>query len=348
MKRIVQIGLWGLVLVLLAGCGAKSSTVELPGEGYTALAEVDGTCYLVENSGIIYTLDWDTGKKTVYYKAPADTPWVADQDMTHLYYMEERTLHCIDIAADQDTPLCTLDARPWEPLSAVTDHFLVYREAAGNVETVNLWCLDLETRAARLIFSPERGTFDRLLAARGDTIYITYYKNGPTEADRYSHISAIDLSTGAETVLADVEMKAYTPVPYNPLYNTFCNVMTDDTLYYKNSRYYINDSPRDYASETAVCAVPLDGGNETRLALTGAVQSDSMCLSTDAHLLGCYDPDRKALVLYRYDAATDTAVELTRIKSMSSMLCAVTNGQRYVMLGGGGSDVTKLVLGDLE
>ena len=335
-----------LSLLLLTGCG--SSTIR-NGRGYTALAEVDGTCYLVENSGIIYTLDWDTGKKTVYYKAPADTSWVADQDMTHLYYMEERTLHCIDIPADQDTPLCALQGLPLrEPFLAVTDHFLVYKQEEEQLTKVSLWCLDLETRAARLILSPEQGTFDWLLAARGDTIYINFYKTGPTEADKHSRISAIDLSTGAETVLVDVEMRSYTPLPYNPLYDTFCNVMTDDTLYYKNSRYYVNDSPRDYASETAVCAVSLDGGTETRLALTGAVQSDSMCLSTDARLLGCYDSDRKALVLYRYDAATDTAVELTRIKSMSSMLCAVTNGQRYVMLGGGGSDVTKLVLGDLE
>ena len=45
-----------MILLLLTACG-KDSTIIRPGQGYTALAEVDGTCYLVENSGILYTLD---------------------------------------------------------------------------------------------------------------------------------------------------------------------------------------------------------------------------------------------------------------------------------------------------
>ena len=350
MKRMKYLSLCLMILLLLTACG-KDSTIIRPGQGYTALAEVDGTCYLVENSGILYTLDWDTGEKTVYCKAPPDTAWVAGPDMQHIYYMEGSTLHCIDIAADQDTALCEMPMLEAlrQPFLAATDHFLLYQQVHDAPSAISIWCLDLETLATRRVFSAEQGIFDVFLAAREDTIYINFYNTGPTDQDRHSRISAIDLVTGKEVVLEDVKMKAYTPVPYNPLFNTFCNVMTDDLLFYENGRYYINDDPRDYSSETAVCAVPLDGsaGNH-RLAFTGAIPDGRMLLSTDARLLVNYGTENPVLTLYRYDVQTDSAAELAQIKSLTRAYCAVTNGQRYAMLAGGDNTITRLILGNLE
>lgn len=351
MKRMKRIGLWVLVLmVLFTGCGKPSSTLELPGGGYTALAEVDGTCYLVENSGIIYTLDWDTGERSVYYKAPVDVAWVADSDMAQIYYMEGDTLHCIDVAADEDTSICVLQGLPqYQPFLGVTDHFLIYKQANDSLAKINIWCMDLETQATRLLLSWEQGTFGVLLATRQDTTYLNFYRTGPTEEDRYSRIVAMDLATGEDTLIGRVEMKAYTPQPYNPLHNTFCNVMTDNLLFFENGRYYINDDPRDYTSETAVCALPLDGNAEAQaLALTGAVQSGRMYLSTDARLLVNCDTEDPVLTLYRYDAEIDTATELTQINSLRRVFGAVTNGQRYAMLAGDNWEVTALILGDLK
>ena len=351
MKRMKRIGLWVLVLmVLFTGCGKPSSTLELPGNGYTALAEVDGTCYLVENSGIIYTLDWDTGEKSVYYKAPVDVAWVADPDMTHIYYMDGADLHCIDVAADRDVSLCALpNATRVKPILGVTDHYLLYRQVVlrDGLEVVTVHGLDLETLNTRQFLSGEE--FDVFIAAQGDTAYLSYHHDGPLAADKYSRVSAVDLVTGEETVLAEQPASAYLQYPFNPIRGTFCDTLVDGVLYYENSRYTTNDDPRNLQNRRAICAVPVDGSAEAQaLALTGAVQSGRMYLSTDARLLVNCDTEDPVLTLYRYDAETDTATELTQINSLRRVFGAVTNGQRYAMLAGDNWEVTALILGDLK
>lgn len=254
MKRMV---LCLLALLLLAGCGETPSTLELPGTGYRALAAVDGTCYLVENSGIIYTLDWNTGEKAVYYKAPGDIAWAADLDFRHIYYMDGTDLHRIDVAGARDEILCTLpNATRIRPILGVTDHYLLYRKVVlrDGLEVVTYYSLDLETLKSSRLLTGE--AFDVLIATQGDTAYLSYHHDGPLAADKYSRLSAVDLATGEETVLAELPTSAYLQYPFNPIRGTFCDALVDGVLYYENSRYTTNNDPRNLQDRRAICAVP--------------------------------------------------------------------------------------------
>lgn len=323
MKRVL---LCLLALLLLAGCGETPATIELPGEGYRALAEVDGTCYLVENSGIIYTLDWDTGKTTVYYKPPVDIAWAADPDMTHIYYMDGADLHRVDIAADRDAVLCelpdTLD------LLTVTDHYLIYRHGLqknqdGYYTEYDFCSLHLETLERTLL---ENETFDGFSAVftQGDTVFWVQPRTDELGVAQGSDLQSFDLASGECTVLDAGDDDA----PY-------LLALANGILYYRSGW-------EDYPD---FLAVPADGSGEPRpLSFSQTIPGYSIALSQDAKLLAVSDPDR-GLVLYRYDSAADTAVEISRMESMTIVHCAVTNGSRYALLASGSR--TKLVLGDL-
>ncbi len=324
MKQVI---LCLLSLLLLAGCGETPATVVLPGDGYRSLAEVDGTCYLVENSGIIYTLDWYTGEKTVYYKAPADVAWAADPDMTHIYYMDGADLHCIDIATDRDAVLCTLpDALD---LLTVTDYYLVYRRGLkkdqdGSYTEHDFCSLHLDTLESTLLPGQIFDLYSAVFT-QGDTVFWVQPCTDALGLPQGSNLQSYDLARGECTVLDSSDSEYPYPI-----------ALANGILYY-------------YGAEElgAYFAVPADGSGEPRRrSFTGAEPGDSLALSQDARLLAVSDPDR-GLVLYRYDAAADTAEEISCLESLYHVRYAVTSGTRYALLASDGNR-EKLVLGDLE
>lgn len=319
MKRMI---LCLLALVLLTGCGETPATIELPGGGYRSLAEVDGTCYLAENSGILYTLDWNTGEKTVYCKAPADIPWVTSPDMGRIYYLDGEALHCIDAAANQDAVICALpDALE---LITVTDHYLVYYRGLDQTQDgfymdYGGCSLNLETLESTLL-PAENLDPSRPLFAQGDTVFWVLDRTDELGVYQGCELQRCDLASGECMVLASGDDVIPSPC-----------AMANETLFYQSEEY--------------LYAVPADGSGEPRqLSLTGAAETGCLCLSPDARLLVAQDQD---LRLYRYDSATDTAVEIAHLESLDYCRYVVTNGTRYALLGGNrGQD--KLILGDLE
>ena len=329
-KRICLI----LCMLLLTGCGKNgAAALERSGVGYLNITAVDGVCYLMENSGNIYTLDWDTGKRTHYFHGPEDIAWVTDGAVRNLYYVKEDTLHRVEIAAARDTALG--EVPDLMEMLLVTEHNLLYwrgtewDQASGYYQSRQLWRLELETMETAQITSLdlEAGEPAFLRVCRqGDTVYLRLSANGPLEAQKYDKISALDLSTGEETVLAKVEGASYA-------FGTWA--IMEDMLYYQDER------------EQGFYAVPLDGSGEPiRKQFRGleAHQNARYRFSEDGSFLAVMaDSD---MTLYRYDRDTDSVTVLEHFPS-GDLYSAVTNGERYAALGMV-NNLEKLLLGDLK
>ena len=76
-----------LMVLCLASCGKEAAAVQ-DGAGYVNLQAVSGSFCLVDESGVVYALDLESGEKEALFRGPADFGWIADSELNRLYYRE--------------------------------------------------------------------------------------------------------------------------------------------------------------------------------------------------------------------------------------------------------------------
>ena len=76
-----------LMVLCLASCGKEAAAVQ-DGAGYVNLQAVSGSFCLVDESGVVYALDLESGEKEALFRGPADFGWIADSKLNRLYYRE--------------------------------------------------------------------------------------------------------------------------------------------------------------------------------------------------------------------------------------------------------------------
>jgi hypothetical protein len=307
-----------LCLLMLSGCGTRQT--ELTGAGYQRLNVAGDTCYLVDDAGVIYTLDWDSGKTTIYYRAPETVRWVSSPDLSAIYYIEDGAVRVHYIETDAEATLATPESLSY--LLCVTDHYLVF---AADDSGLSVRYMDLETLEIQEISWLGTETWMGDLLSQGDTLIVsTEVSNALNVATSQGCIiSALDLTTGVRTILAeDADFSAPT--------------LLEDRLYY---RVQENDSDFTFYS------VPMDGSESPKqLQMQGLDLTDAMTLYQNGPLLAVSAQEQ--FTLYAYDPDTDSVTQLYQYDGFGSATSGVTNGSRYAVLTQEGT-TAYLRLGDL-
>jgi outer membrane protein assembly factor BamB len=307
-----------LCLLMLSGCGSKE--VELSGAGYQSLSAVGDTCYLVDDAGVIYTLDWDSGKAAVYYRAPEDVRWVSSPDLSAIYYIQDDAVRVHYIETDAEATLAAPDDLSY--LLCVTDHYLVF---AADDSGLSVRYMDLETLEIQEISWLSEETWMGDLLSDGDTLIFSTEVSSALNAATSQNctISALDLTTGERTILAE-----------NTDFST--PTLLDGRLYY---RVQENDSDFTFYS------VPLDGSEApNQLEMQGLDLTDVMMLYQSGPLLAVSAQEQ--FTLYAYHPDTDSVTQLYQYEGFGSAVSGVSNGSRYAVLTQEG-DSDYLRFGDL-
>ena len=323
------LGIVALILVMIAGSliwrHIRSETLSADGflslEGYQSMEMVNGTCCLVDNSGVVYSMDLATGKQEYLFRGPADLSWVVDPALDALYYFDKQILYEMDTATGEARQVLGLtdpdsawaeDTRylylnygmiRTRKVLAVTDHYVLYlaRHAAQDdlhegvyLESCDFYAMDRETLESGLILSGQEGYFQygtrRDFMVRGDTVYTIRYLIGDGERNE-AYLTALDLASGEFIDLVELESGVL----------FFC--ITEDRL------LYVCDG------QDALYQVPLAGGEPT--VLTRLPVSDNIfpnCFSEDGTLFGIanFTENGTPFTLYRLNTDTGEFTELKR------------------------------------
>ena len=334
------LGIVALILVMIAGsliwrhirreCATLSTDGFLSLEGYQSMEMVNGTCCLVDNSGVVYSLDLATGERNLLFQSPGNVSWVAGPQLENIYYFDEQILCEMNTSTGEIRQL--LDMTEPETargllydrsrrVLAVTDHNLLYQANhltgdEANPETCDFYILDMQTLESRLILSGETGYFQfgtgRDFLVRGDTVYTVRFDRNPGQMEAY--LTALDMTTGEFMDLVMPESGIL----------FFC--ITEDRL------LYVCDG------QDALYQVPLAGGEPT--VLTRLPVSDHIfpnCFSEDGTLFGIADFTENGTPFTLYRLNTDTG-EFTELKRFTNNFflgghTLITDGIYYGVAG---------------
>ena len=335
------LGIVALILVMIAGSliwrhiRGERTTLSADGflslEGYQSMEMVNGTCCLVDDSGVVYALDLATGERNLLFQSPGNVPWVSDPQLENIYYFDEQILCEMNTSTGEIRQL--LDMTEPETargllydrsrrVLAVTDHNLLYQANhltgdEANPETCDFYILDMQTLESRLILSGETGYFQfgtgRDFLIRGDTVYTVRFDRNPGQMESY--LTALDMTTGEFQDLIKLQGTVL-----------FFGVTDDSVLY-------------AYDGSSNLYQVPLSGGEPTVLTRLPIIekQYDNYMLngfSEDGTLFGTsnYTVDDQ-LILYRLNTGTGEYEELHRFTGFMGLHTLVTDGVYYGVTG---------------
>lgn len=289
------------------------------GGGYTQVYDTEGTCYLVDSSGIIYTVDYDTGKRTKYYEAPDSIHWVGSTDMQDLYYSQDGGLHRIHIQTASDEVL--LSEAGVGDIQAVTDHYVLYSRAAQTEEDDVLEYVDLDTLEVCTMDWSQLETVTDVLDYKNDVVVMVL-----ENADD-GGIYSVDLSTASI-----VQLAANTDAKWS-LYNLF---VIEDELVYEHM-------PR--TGEPQYYTVSLTDPQEP-LPVTLGVENACGSMVQFADGLISFTTD-DSLLIGKYDPGTDTLTTILETDYWGYIEAAAVHGDQYVMLTMEEGNVEYLRLGKI-
>lgn len=301
LRSLLLATLW----LLLCGCQGETQKIGdyqmQSGAGISMVEIQDDDCYLVEDSGIIYRLDWETGEREMYLRGPEHVDWVADPSLSRLYYLRDGML------------------------LGVTEHYALIRCGIYDTETAStINCVDLETlQFSEDLRLSEDQQFACLLAQEGDTVYLMTYN--PSRIRAYTQIEAWDLASGEIKVLAAYEHKIIIPsiagVPYPD-----CGALVNGKLYYFD---YVN---------AALYAVETDGtAPAEQCAMTGAKRHKAMMISENGRCLAVLTQignayKSSAWAIYTYDLQMDTVSGIALQEACTDVYAVASDPSRFVAL----------------
>jgi hypothetical protein len=289
------------------------------GGGYTQVCDAEGTCYLVDRSGIIYTVDYDTGKRTKYYEAPDSIHWVGSTDMQNLYYSQDGSLHRIHIQTDSDEVL--LSEAGVGDIQAVTDHYVLYSRAAQTEEDDVLEYVDLDTLEVCTIDWSQSATVTDVLDYKNDVVVMVL-----ENADD-GGIYSVDLSTASI-----VQLVANTDAKWS-LYNLF--VIEDELVYEHMPR---TGDPQYYM-------VSMTDPQEPQPVTLGVENACGSMVQFADGLISFATDD--SLLIGKYDPGTDTLTTILETDHWGYIEAAAVHGNQYVILTMEGANVEYLRLGKI-
>lgn len=323
MKRKLKV--WPFLLLLLAivvflwfrGKAEPENTdgvVSMSGEGYRSIAEEDGTLYLVENSGNIYTMDWDTGEKTHVISAPGDVSWASAPDLSVLYYVEEKQLYQFDMSTGQTS---MLELSGVLDILAVTEDYLLYLCETGDAEAI--WYFNRSTMERVCIVSAEElvgderaPVFSVVAAGDNNTVFAIFQKVSfveyPDESEYW--LEKWDLSTG--------ERLRLTETGKDPVFLEGGTVY-GDCLYYR--------------WDNGLWRVSVNGGEpEYLMELLDRGYYASAFLTDDGQILyGCVGMPDYTTVLCSYDVETGDITPFQYLGHCNSIRSILTHGDRFAV-----------------
>lgn len=316
------------VFLLMSGCGKAQDSgpvSELTGSGYQSLYQVEDTCYLTDDSGVIYTLDLYTGEKELYAKDLPGVHWVASPDVQYIYYMDGHTLRKYTCTTGEDEAVCTID--DIDRLYAATEDYVLYcssippSEDEPNVYHSHIESLNLSTLETR----EEVGVLGNLIGtAEGNMVFYSegetiFPEDGSAPKDQWS-FGMKDLDSGEQTMYFEWELA--------PPFEKQFAVIGETVYFIHNSTVY---------------SMPLTGGEKTPISPYTNNQRLVPC-GEKGFLAASFGPD--AATVWYYDASagmTDKLCEITGgIKSLAS------DGTRYAILTYDYSGPGKIILGDIQ
>lgn len=321
LRSLLLATLW----LLLCGCQGETQKIGdyqmQSGAGISMVEIQDDDCYLVEDSGIIYRLDWETGEREMYLRGPEHVDWVADPSLSRLYYLRDGMLYRMDKQGDE-TPLCAVRDGM---LLCVTEHYALIRCGIYDTETAStINCVDLETlQFSEDLRLSEDQQFACLLAQEGDTVYLMTYN--PSRIRAYTQVEAWDLASEESRILAAYEHKIIVPSNAGIQY-TDCGALVNGKLYYFD---YVN---------AALYAVETDGtAPAEQCAMTGAKRHKAMMISENGRCLAVLTQignayKSSAWALYTYDLQMDTVSGIALQEACTDVYAVASDPSRFVAL----------------
>lgn len=289
--------------------------IETTAAGYQSLMEVDGVLYLVDLNGNIMTMDWYTGETELFCKAPGLGGWIADRDMSHLYYMEQEMLCQKNTNSGKTEEIGPLSGEI--TLLEVTEHCIFYRTFIWEgMECKDLYyALELSTGESRLMFADQVVKFT-CLPGPGDTLYV-----GLNFSDSKDRVEKWDLSTGEKSVVLEHMNNITLPQQGAVLGNTLY-------LHLGNT----------------VCTMPADGSGEPAVLQVRPGNASYLFHCKDDTLVYQEFTDEK-VVIYRYDPKSGVSTELPNWEFSGASHVAMSS-DRYAIMSNF-SAPGKLVIADL-
>ena len=304
------------IILLFSGCGTRDN-----GAGYQSLYQLGDTCYLTDDSGVIYTLDLVTGEKELYGKPPVSLHWVADPSLSCIYYMKEDNLCRYTFSTETEDVICALPE--CDRIYAATEDYVLYIEALipdGEQLSVAYICSlnlsTLESRRETDVWGNLIGTASGNLVFTADILQ-TPSEEGATPNDLWT-FGAKDLDTGEVRIL--LEDQQFLPFEHQI-------AVIDDTLY--------------FILNSTVYAMPVTGGEMVPISPYANNLKLAPCEGSGI-LAASYGPDDTAVWYYDHRAAAATTLcSVPAVKSMAS------DGTRYAILTQDFGQGSQIILGDL-
>ena len=319
MKR--RLGVLMLVVLLLTGCGKQSGNrISRSGAGYQRMAEANGKCYLVELGGNVDTMDWDTGEVSTYWKPAGDVQWMTDDELRSACYLEDKTLHQVELSTGADHTLGQLEDAGDLNLLAATEHYVMFER--WNVERDEMpdgqngvWYVNTETMEEQPLFLNENANLLGLSGYSGsmgiscgeDRLLVLHGTDGIT-ADADYELLQVDFTTGEKHVIAKL--------PEGMMAAALCQ----DTVFYLDSSCTLYSVPVDGSEEPTARSFTPDP--ELGQVVSARMNSDGTLIA----LCG----DEKTLI-YGHDPETDTAWLLEQL-GPDSVYGLSRNDSRYAVM----------------
>ena len=290
MKR--RLGVLILLVLLLTGCGKQSGgRISRSGAGYQRMAEANGTCYLVELGGNVDTMDWDTGEVSTYWKPTGDVQWMTGDELRTACYLEDKTLHQVELAAGADHILGQLEDVGDLNLIAVTEHYVMFERWNVEQDGQNgVWYVNTETMEERPLFLNEdanllslSGYYGSMGISCGEDRLLVLHGTDGTDADADYELLQVDFTTGEKHMVAKLPE------------GLMAAALRQDTVFYLDSSCTLYSVPLDGSEEPAVRSFAPDV--ELKQVITAWMNSDGTMIAL------CGDEET---LIYGYDLETDT------------------------------------------
>lgn len=300
---------FGLTAARSQELNQPQEVVEINAEGYSSMTEVDGTLYLVDLSGNILTMDWETGETETFFRTMGFVEWCSDQTLSYLYYMDGENLCRVSTQTRQTENLCEIKG-PVKILAA-TENGLFYGQEDG------YYALNLTTMESVLMY-PQDYSFLTYIPGMDDSLYIDL-----NYSDAMDRLERWDLATGEKTVLLERD---------NDI-----QVVTEGTVTADRVYFYIG---------RVLHSMPVDGSAEPDQVPNGFDASDTAVHCSDDSLIfsianATMENGFKA---YRYDPATGLTTSLSNLSVVPHY--AAISDERYAVMSGFWGE-GELVIADL-
>lgn len=189
MKRIIPVALVVLIFLYVVMRGKSpaepQAVLTMDDTSYVSMTQVDGVLYVVDYSGKIYTMDWDTGEMKLFSKGPGTgQAWISDRTLENLYYIKDGTLCHMSTATGKKEQLVSVPETS-EILTATESCVLLLQEDGYYV-------LHLDTLESSRVYFEESCIFRSWV----DRVYVAYVDTSDSEPN-YTDNAIVTFITGA-------------------------------------------------------------------------------------------------------------------------------------------------------